>query len=72
MKIGGAWEVSKLTEENIFTAFIEMLGFKEVKRVPDDFKKQFLREADDEVVCYTLSGGPIVIFTNTGNFQEWA
>lgn len=73
--IGGALEVTKLTEENIFTAFIEMLGFK-LKRsgFPDDRKRQYIREVDEESgsIVYGMSGGPMVVFTNTGKFEDWS
>lgn len=74
MDTGDHWNQERLTAEDIFRSLIKSWGFKKVKRVPDDFKKQFLREVEDEynIVCYTLSGGPMVIFTNTGEFQEWA
>ena len=74
-EIKGSWEPEKLTEENIFVAFIEMLGFKRKKRgYPHEMKREYILDEDEEdgVRVYELSGGPMIVFSNTGKFEDWS
>jgi hypothetical protein len=64
------------TEEELFIAFLKVLGFKRNKKnLPDPFKKQYLLEISPEgekdIRLYSLSGGPMLVFDAKGKFKEW-
>jgi hypothetical protein len=74
-KLGNFLDTKKLTDEDVFRALIHSWGFKpNRKNMPEVGTKRYLRDVDDEdtkSIIYTLSGGPVVVFSNTGTFQDW-
>lgn len=71
-------DIGPYTDQELFEALIQRWGFKKKQRkTPDLAKQQYIVEVDNEepegkLYVYTLSGGPMVIFNDKGEFVELA